>query len=195
LEEGRITAVPYEPRLDVVTVWDLGVGDSTAIWFYQIHGFEIRVIDYYENSGEGLPHYIQVLRDKDYLYGTHYAPHDIEVRDFTTGKSRKDTAAGLGIKFRVVPKLPIEDGIDAVRNLIRKCYFDEQRCVRGIEALRQYKKSWNDKMRCYNNQPDHDWTSHAADAFRYLAISLREKKVDTSRLPRVADSSYDIFGG
>ena len=195
LEEGRITAVPYEPRLDVHTVWDLGVGDSTAIWFYQIHGFEIRVIDYYENSGEGLPHYIQIIRDKDYLYGTHFGPHDLEVRDFTTGKSRKDTAAQLGIKFRIVPKLPVEDGIDAVRNLLRRCYFDEQRCVRGIEALRQYKKSWNDKMRCYNNQPDHDWTSHAADAFRYLAISLREKKVDVSRLPRVADSNYDIFGG
>lgn len=193
LEDERITAVPYEPRLDVITVWDIGVGDSTAIWFYQIHGFEIRCIDYYENSGEGLPHYVGVLRDKDYLYGTHYGPHDLEVRDFTTGKSRKDTAAGLGIKFRIVPKLSLEDGIDAVRSILRRCYFDAEKCKRGIEALRQYKKSWNDKMRCYNDHPDHDWSSHAADAFRYLAISMREKKVDISRLPRQAESEYNIF--
>lgn len=194
LEEDRITDVPYEPRLEVHTAWDLGVGDSTAIWFYQVHGYEVRVIDYYEASGEGLPHYAKILKEKDYVYGNHYGPHDLEVRDFSSGVSRKQTAAALGIKFKIVPKLSIEDGIDAVRSLLRRCVFDDDRCHRGIEALRQYKKSWNDKMRCYNSHPDHDWTSHAADAFRYLAVSLRETKRVSMNIPRVADSEYNVFG-
>jgi len=155
---------------------------------------EIRIIDYYENSGEGMVHYAKILAEKNYLYGKHYAPHDIEVRDFSVGKSRKDVAASLGIKFTTVPKLSVQDGIEAVRNILGRCWFDQAKCDRGIEALRQYKKSWNDKMRCYNDSPDHDWTSHGADAFRYLAVAFKEKRQYAFKLPRQTDSSYDPLG-
>ena len=192
LKEERITKVPYEPRLEVNTAWDLGMGDSTAVWFYQVSGFEIRIIDYYEASGEGMAHYAKVLAGKEYLYGKHYAPHDIEVRDFSVGKSRRDVAAALGIKFIVVPKLSVADGIEAVRNILNKCWFDADRCNRGIEALRQYKKSWNEKTRSYSSTPDHDWTSHAADAFRYLAVSMKEKRNRGFQLQRRTES-YDPF--
>lgn len=193
LTEGRITQCKYEAQLDVNTVWDIGVGDSTAIWFYQQVGNEIRLIDYYENSGEGLTHYVRVLREKDYVYGSHYGPHDLEVRDFSTGKSRKDTAAMLGIRFKIVPKLSLEDGIDAVRSTLVRCIFDADNCRRGIEALRQYKKSWNDKMRMFNSHPDHDWTSHAADAFRYLALVVKQTNHAKKQLPSRAVLEYNMF--
>jgi phage terminase large subunit len=193
LDEGRITSVYYDQSLDVHTVWDIGVHDSTTIWFYQTHGNEIRLIDFYENSGEGLQHYIRILREKDYVYGKHYAPHDIEVREFSTQKTRKDTAAMLGLKFTVCPRLPLQDGIDAVRGILNRCVFDAEKCSRGIEALRQYKKSWNDKMKMYNATPDHDWTSHAADAFRYLAVTHREKKRTAIVLPQSAMMEYNPF--
>lgn len=193
LNEGRVCTVPYEPRVTVHTAWDLGVSDSTCIWFYQIVGLEIRLINYYENSGEGLVHYAKVLSDLDYNYESHTAPHDIEVREFTTGKSRKDVAASLGIKFKVAPKLSIADGIEASRNVLGRCWFDKEKTARGVEALRQYKKSWNDKGRCYNDHPDHDWSSHPCDAFRTLAVGLKEKRRSRTILPRTADSSYDMM--
>jgi phage terminase large subunit len=194
LEDGRIMTVPWEPRVEVHTAWDLGMHDACSIWFYQQVGLEVRLIDYYEGSGEGLAHYARVLKDKEYVYGKHYAPHDIEVRELGTGKSRKDTAAMLGIRFTTLPKLPLDDGIDAVRNILPRCYFDYEKCTRGIEALRQYKKKWNDKMRCYSSTPDHDWSSHAADSFRYLAVALKEKKRTTIAMPQYADNVYNPFG-
>jgi hypothetical protein len=194
LEEGRISEIPYEPRLEVQTAWDLGVGDDTAIWFFQVWpDGKVGIIDYYEASGEGLPHYVKVLRDKDYVYGRHIAPHDIEVRDFSTGKTRRDTAAAYGLKFTVCPRLPREDGIDAVRNILPRCWFNYEKTKRGVEALRQFKKRWDDKKRCYSTEPDHDWTSHAADAFRYLALMMREARRKQKPLSRVAESDYSIL--
>jgi hypothetical protein len=168
--QGRITKVPYDPLLTVDTAWDLGVGDSTSIWFVQQYGMEVRIIDYYENSGEGLAHYAQALKERGYVYGRHYAPHDIKVRELTSGKSRLEVARSLGIPFTVVPQHDVMDGIEAVRNLIPICWFDYERCERGIEALRQYRKEWDDKNKCYSKNPLHDWTSHPADAFRYFAM-------------------------
>ena len=137
LADKHITKVPYEPLLDVHTSWDLGVGDSTVILFFQLQGNEIRIIDYYENQGEGLAHYIKVLREKEYVYGDHYAPHDIQVRDFSTGRSRLEIARELGGRFRVAANLRIDDGIEAVRSILPRCYFDEDKCSHLIEALRQ----------------------------------------------------------
>jgi hypothetical protein len=169
-QEGRISRVLYETELGVETWWDLGIGDSTAIWFTQSIGREIRVIDYYEASGEGFPHYAKVLQSKPYVYTKHYAPHDIEVRELGSGRSRKETAQNLGIKFEVVPNLPIEDGIEAARAILSRCYFDRQKCERGLNALSSYHKAYDDKLRDWKSQPNHDWSSHAADAFRYLAV-------------------------
>ena len=120
--EGRNTRVPYDPQLPVDSDWDLGIGDSTAIWFTQsLRSGEVRVIDYYENTGEGIPHYARVLREKGYVYGEHWAPHDIRVREFGTGKSRRDTARNHGIDFNIVPNIGLDDGIDAVRLFLPRC--------------------------------------------------------------------------
>lgn len=169
--EGRIGSVPWEPALPVETWWDLGVGDSTAIWFAQRTGREVRLIDYLEASGEGLPFYAKALKDKPYVYGRHIAPHDIEVRELGSGKSRRETALHLGIRFEIAPAQSLEDGIEAARALVPRCWFDETKCTRGIAALCQYRREWNDKTRDFKPTPLHDWTSHGCDAFRYGAVA------------------------
>ena len=194
LADRHLTRVPYEPLLDVHTAWDLGVGDSTSIIFYQLSGSEIRIIDYYEMQGEGLAHYAKVLREKEYVYGEHLAPHDIQVRDFSTGKSRLEAARELGIRFRVVPNLRVDDGIEAVRNTLPKCYFDEDKCAHLIEALRQYRKDYDEKRQVFRDRPLHDWTSHPSDAMRYLALGVRQRTDKRmSKLPRTAEGEYSIF--
>lgn len=194
LADRHLTKVPYEPLLDVHTAWDLGVGDSTSIIFYQLSGSEIRIIDYYEMQGEGLAHYAKVLREKEYVYGEHLAPHDIQVRDFSTGKSRLEAARELGIRFRVVPNLRVDDGIEAVRNTLPKCYFDEDKCAHLIESLRQYRKDYDEKRQVFRDRPLHDWTSHPADAMRYLALGVRQRTDKRmSKLPRTAEGEYSIF--
>jgi phage terminase large subunit len=170
--EKRFTSVPYEPSVPVHTAWDLGIDDSTAIWCVQVVGKEVRVIDYYEASGEGLAHYANWLRTKPYSYGDHYLPHDAEVKELGTGKSRVETLAGLGVRATVVRAQSVEDGINAARLLLPKCWFDRAKCDRGIKALQQYRHEFDEKLKAFKNRPLHDWSSHAADAFRYLALSL-----------------------
>lgn len=181
-EEGRIGNVPYDPLIEVETAWDLGVGDATGIWFIQRIGMEIRFIDYYETSGEGLPYYVKLLREKPYVYGNHYAPHDIAVREFSTGKSRRETALGLGIDFITAEKLTIDDGIDACRNILPRCYFDEKKCEQGLDALKEYHKVYDEDRKEFKNKPLHDWTSHGADALRTFAVGMIEiRKAKRSR--------------
>ena len=170
--EGRVTNVPYDPAMSVITAWDLGIGDSTAIWFCQfLGGGEVRVIDYYENSGVGLDHYAKVLLDKEYHYEQHILPHDVQVKELGTGKSRLEVLEALGIRnVEIAPKLAIEDGIQAARTMIPRCYFDENKCNRGIEALRQYRRDFDEKNKTWRGRPLHDWTSHGADAWRYMAV-------------------------
>ena len=175
-EDGRITRVPYDRAASVITAWDLGIGDSTAIWFAQFVGQEIRIIDYYENSGVGLDHYAKVLLDKDYQYEQHILPHDVQVKELGTGKSRLETLDALGIRnIEIAPKLAVEDGIQAARTMIPKCWFDADNCTRGIEALRQYRRDFDEKLKTWRGRPLHDWTSHGADAFRYLAVGYRRE--------------------
>jgi hypothetical protein len=192
--EKQITNVPYDPTHKVETFWDLGVNDSTAIWFIQKIGRAVHVIDYYEARNEGLPHYQRVLDSKDYAYGDHYAPHDIEVRELGTGKSRREIAYDLGISFRVVAKLPIEDGIHAAKLLIPRCWFDKENTKVGLESLRHYHRAWNDRMRTFKNTPVHDFSSHASDAFRYLAVGIREGSGNFRPNQMVADMDYSVFG-
>lgn len=180
-EEKRIGSVPHEPSIPVTTYWDLGVGDSTTIWFAQATGQEIRLIDYYESSGEGLAHYVQTLQQRGYVYGDHYAPHDIEVRELGTGKSRLEVARELGVNFRIAPKLSVEDGIDAARNILNRCWFDQDKCARGLDALKSYHKEYDDKNKTYKDRPKHDWASHGADAFRYFAVSHRKEQPKTKQ--------------
>ena len=194
-DKERITSVPYDPRFRVDTYWDLGMHDYTSIWFTQEVGRgEIHVIDYYENRGEGLPHYASMLDHKEYLYGTHYGPHDLEVRELGTGKSRREMAYELGIAFRTVSRIPVEDGIHAVRMLIPRCYFDRDNCRQGLEALRHYHRAWSERNRTFRDQPVHDWSSHAADAFRTMAVGMESKRDPDRRLPPIADNNYNPFG-
>jgi len=145
--EGRITKVPYERALPVDTWWDLGVGDATGIWFSQTVGREIRFIDYFQASGEGFPFYAKVLQDRGYIYGTHHAPHDIEVRELGSGKSRVETAALLGLKFITVPNISIDDGINAVRVIFDRCWFDSDKCKQGLNALSNYHKEYDENRK------------------------------------------------
>ena len=182
--DGRITRIPYEPLLPVDTDWDLGVGDATAIWFSQtLTSGEVRLIDYIEASGEGLPYYVNLLQSKGYSYGDHWAPHDIQVREFSSGRSRYDTAKGLGIHFKVSPRIPIEDGIHAGRMLFPRCYFDEVKCAAGLEALQHYRRDYNSRLNEFKSTPIHDVFSHAADAFRGLATRPGRKKVVPLQAP------------
>ncbi len=181
--ERRIGKVPHEPNLPVHTAWDLGVGDATAIWFYQRLGRELRLIDYYEASGVGLDHYAKALQSRGYLYGEHLLPHDARVREMGSGKTRVETLTGLGFRPRVLDQGGLEDGIDAVRLLLPRCWFDAGKCARGLEALRHYRCAWDERRQSFGARPLHDWSSHAADAFRYLAMGLREAKEE--RLPRL----------
>ena len=174
--EGRVRQVQYEPGVPVETWWDLGVGDSTAIWFVQRAAREIRVIDFYEMTGEGLAHYAKTLQAKPYVYDRHIAPHDIAVRELGSGRSRLEMAEELGIRFEVAPRLPVDDGINAVRLLLPRMWFDATRCAQGLEALRQYRKDWDDRLKTFRDRPRHDWTSHAADAMRTGCIMAEEEK-------------------
>lgn len=169
--EKRICSVPYDESMLVYTFWDLGVADETAIWFVQFAGREIRFIDYLEASGESITYYAAELMKKGYLYGGHYAPHDIEVREWGGG-SRKEQAAKLGIKFETVPcNIDVIGGINSFRNILGLAVFDEKKCEPGIKCLENYRKEWDDKNGLFKSKPCHDWTSHGADAGRTLSTA------------------------
>lgn len=176
-KDGRICSVPYDENALVNTAWDLGINDTTVIWFYQVVGREIHIIDFYENNGKPLAHYSSIIKQKGYHYDKHYAPHDIKARELGTGKSRLELAEKMGLKFEVVPQMPVIDGIGVVRGFLSRCWFDEKKCKQGINALKQYRKEWDEKRQSFKDNPLHDWSSNAADAFRYLAVSYKEKTI------------------
>ena len=191
-EKGQITHVPYDAALRVDTHWDLGIGDATSVWFTQSAGRgAIHVIDFFEARSEGLPFYARILDEKGYLYGKHNAPHDIEVREMGTGKSRRETAWDLGINFRVVPKLPLEDGIHAGKMLIPRAWFDKENCKQGLEALRFYHRAYDERNRTYRTSPKHDWSSHAADAWRYAAVGMRDNNHEGKAPQILAHAAYN----
>lgn len=188
----QITNMDYDPTLLVNTAFDIGVGDSTAIVFYQKIGNTIRIIDYYENRREGLPHYIQVLKEKDYIYDKHFAPHDIEVQEFSSGKTRREVAYQLGIKFKILPKIPLEDGIHSLKMVLPRCYFNLDKTKPLIDALRHYHRKYNEKMKMFHNKPTHDWSSHACDAMRYMAMSINDYEDKQKIKQEIAMNDYKI---
>ncbi|EHV9720261.1 hypothetical protein K1B37_000980 [Vibrio parahaemolyticus] len=172
----QITRVPHEPAAAVHTIWDIGVNDKNAIWFVQLCGREWHIINYYENSGEGVSFYIKILKDYQfkygYTYGTHIGPHDLEVREWgNDGMTRKDSAKAKGIEFSVAPKLGKTEGIDIVRNVLPLCWFDEANCAEGIAHLQNYRKEWDEKAGTWKQNPLHDDSSNGSDSFRYFATS------------------------
>ncbi len=173
--EGRILSLPHDPALPVNTFWDLGINDTNAIWFHQRVGREDRFIDYYENEGEGLAHYVQVLRDRPYTYGGHHLPHDVEVRELGSGLSRRRMLEDLGLRPIVtVPRAnDLGTDIQAVRNALAGCWFDGARCDAGLRHLDGYRRAWDDKRGVWRDRPHHDAASHGADAFRMFAVGYR----------------------
>ena len=183
LKDGRIGEVPWEPSLPVYTGWDLGMHDAMVIWFYQLYDGFANYIDYYASSGVGLEHYAKMISEKPYVCRTHYAPHDIIVQEMGTGVRRIEVAWDLGLKMEAVPKIPLGDGIDASRRLIARSRFDAKKCEHGLDALRQYRRSWDSRNRVWGSQPVHDWCSHPADAYRTTAMAIRPDKVRATKAP------------
>jgi phage terminase large subunit len=187
--DKRIGGVPYDPAVRVWTAWDLGIGDPTAIWFAQMVGREVHLIDYYEATGMDLGHYVKVLDQKPYLYAGHILPHDVEAKELGTGKTRKEVLESLGLEVEVAKAHGVDDGINAVRVLLPRCWFDLTKCERGVEALRLYRAEFDEKLKTVRPRPLHDWTSHAADAFRYLAMALDDVAIMPSgKLPQIESS-------
>ena len=191
--QRQITRVPYDPSLPVNTAWDLGVSDHSAIIFFQQLGRSINIIDYHEERGQGMPHFIELVKNKEYIYKDHFAPHDIEVTDFSNGKTRREVAYQLGIRFKVVPKLPLEDGIHATTMTLPRCWIDVDHCKKLIDALRHYHRKYLDNNRMFRSKPVHDWSSHACDALRYMSIGLTEISNRQTAPQVVADNSYRIL--
>jgi phage terminase large subunit len=192
--DGRVSSVPWESRVPVTVAWDLGYGDSTALWFCQRVAKEIRLIDYYENHNVGLDHYCKVLRGKPYSYDTHILPHDAGVHELTSGRSRYEFLREQGIgKLKLLDKFGVDDGIQAARSILPQCWFDSNKCSMGLDMLLQYRKEKDEKRGCYKENPLHDWTSHCADSFRYLALGLKPVIRSDIVRPKCADVEWSIL--
>lgn len=176
-KEGRICFVPHEPSLPVHTFWDLGTArgrDSMTVWFLQQVGKELRMIRSYGVGGEGFPHMATYLNSLGYFYDRHYAPHDIAVKEVGTGRTRLEQAESLGLRFDVVPDVGFDNGINAVRSIFHKVYFDSKNCEVGIRALKNYSKEWDERGQCWKAHPKKDWTNDYADSFRMFAVGFEE---------------------
>ena len=185
-EAGRICEVPYDPQFPVHTSWDLGYRDDTAIWWYQVIGGEIRVLDFYAVSGANIAELAEVVLSKPYRYGKHHLPHDAKAKTLASGGKSiiEQMAVHLGINnMTIVPDLSVQDGIQAVRRMLPKCWFHVERCDEGLEALRQYQREYDEDKKSFRQTPRHDWCSHPADAFRMLAVAWQAEP--SKSLPKV----------
>ena len=181
--DGRIADFPRDDLCKSFVAWDLGMGDSTALWVAQVAGKEIRILDCVENHGVGLDWYVSWLRENNYQHFDQILPHDVEVRELGTGKSRKEVLQEAGLNITVCPRLSVADGIQAVRRLLPRCWF-HTRTRNGINALRNYRREYDEKRQVFYDKPMHDWSSHFSDAMRYLAIGLDESDSSwQSKLP------------
>ena len=177
-DAGRITNIDYDPMFPVHTAWDLGFSDDTTIWFYQVVHGEIRLLDYHSSNGHNVPYYVDVIKSRNYVYGTHWLPHDARAKTLASGGKSiiEQLSEKIDIKsFKIVPSLSLQDGIQAVRMALTRSWFDFK-CDEGIECLKQYQREYDDDKKMFRDKPRHDWTSHGADAFRMLAIAWREEE-------------------
>lgn len=174
--EKRITKVEYDDAIPVHTAWDLGYSDDTAIWFYQVLRKEIHILECHVSSGNDLEFYAKLVKDKPYKYGYHWLPHDAKAKTLASGGKSIEEQLGNELKIvEIVPDLSVQDGIQAVRRMLPICWFDEKGCAEGLEALRQYQREWDDDKKTFRERPRHDWTSHAADGFRMLAVAWEKE--------------------
>ena len=173
-EKKHMQEIPREELSRTFTAWDLGMGDSTSIWVAQLVGTEVRLIDYYENHGVGLDHYVKWIKDNDYSKAEHILPHDVRVRELGTGKSRMEMLEESGLEVKIAPRMGLDDGIQAVRRLLPRCWFNVPKVQIGLNCLRNYRRDYDEKRKIFYERPLHDWSSHGSDSFRYLALGLDE---------------------
>jgi hypothetical protein len=173
-DKKHMQEIPHEEISRTFTAWDLGMGDSTSIWVAQLVGTEIRLIDYYENHGVGLDHYVKWIKDNDYSKAEHILPHDVRVRELGTGKSRLEMLEEAGLEVKIAPRMSLDDGIQAVRRILPRCWFNVPRVQTGLNCLRNYRRDYDEKRKIFYERPLHDWSSHGSDSFRYLALGLDE---------------------
>lgn len=201
-KSGRIRSVPYDKSAITHTYFDLGIADSTAIWFMQEVGSEFHFIDYHEDSGPNLMDYVKVLKEKEYMYGTHYLPHDAGARELGSGKTKEEIfrqaikdLGWKGQRVEVLPRYGFDDTINATKMSLNRCYFDEILCKRGIDCLENYSRKWDSKNLIWSSGELHNWASHGASAFRMFGMSYREeaRRVKESDLPREVSTQYDVF--
>lgn len=197
----QIDHIAWDRAHKVHTAWDIGMDDETVIIFFQLLGRKVHIIDLYHNSNVGLEHYAHYLKTKDYVYGTHIAPHDMKVRDISMGgQTRWDLMNQLGITFEIAPNMTIYDGIETVRSQFNRLWIDEPKCRRLISALRDYRKEYDERLKKYRNKPLHDHNSHFADALRYLSIYLpfiqdgmSEQDAERIRKSAFTKETYSVF--
>ena len=173
-EKKHMQEIPREEISRTFTAWDLGMGDSTSIWVAQLVGSEVRLLDYYENHGVGLDHYVKWIKDNDYSKAEHILPHDVRVRELGTGKSRLEMLEEAGLQVKICPRMGLDDGIQAVRRLLPRCWFNVPQVQNGLNCLRNYRRDYDEKRKIFFERPLHDWSSHGSDSFRYLALGLDE---------------------
>ena len=195
--QNQIGNVPYDMAVPVSTFWDLGISDTTAIWFVQHVGNEIHVIDYIEEAGKGLEYYASVIKGKPYVYEEHYIPHDGAARELGTGVTRQETLLNYGLRTTIVPRQSVADGINAVRLALPKMWFDSLKCAKGIASLKNYQRKWDAKNKMFLDSPLHDWSSNGADALRMFGLTFnparrgRLKDLDKYRRPQSDYNALD----
>ena len=180
-EKKHMQEIPREELSRTFTSWDLGMGDSTSIWVAQLVGTEVRLMDYYENHGVGLDHYVKWIKDNDYLKAEHILPHDVRVRELGTGKSRLEMLEEAGLEVKIAPRMGLDDGIQSVRRLLPRCWFNVPKVQIGLNCLRNYRRDYDEKRKIFYERPLHDWSSHGSDSFRYLALGLDEENSTWSK--------------
>jgi len=189
--KNQICDIPRDELARTFTGWDLGMSDSTSIWVAQIVNKEIRLVDFVENHGVGLDYYVNWLREHDWMFATHILPHDVAVRELGTGLSRKEVLEESGLSVTIAPKLTVMDGIQAARRILPRCWFDPKVKL-GLDALRNYKRVYDEKRAVFHDRPFHDWASHASDAFRYLAVGLDDAPSEAWSKPLEINNTWIV---
>jgi len=192
-DKKQLTSVPHDRSLLTHTAWDIGYNDDTAIIFFQEVGHQINIIDCFADRNKPFPFYAEILKDKEYFYGNHFAPFDIEVSEYSSGRTRREVAYEHGIRFRVAPRTIKEDAIHALKMILNRCFFDVDKCKPLIDALRHYHRKYSEKDRIFKTKPVHDWSSHFADSAMILATGFQEQRLTNMNRQRTAISEVKLI--
>mgnify|MGYP003346250546 FL=1 len=196
-DAGRLTNVEYDPLFPCHTSWDLGYSDDTSIWWFQVVYGELRILDYHSSNGHQVSYYTDLIESKgrefNYKYGYHYLPHDARAKTLASGGKSiiEQISSKIPLKsLKIVPSLSLQDGIQATRLALMRSWFDAEKCEDGIECLRQYQREYDEDKKVFRDKPRHDFTSHGADAFRYIGLMVNEPRKSVKKTTYQAPSSW-----